>query len=265
MAESAAHERSTISLPLRAAVVAGASAADMLVNFPLWIVAKRVSAGLKLPAMSELYKGSSALYLAMGPMTVIEDGSTSVVIRGLGDYLSPTVALATAASVSGATGALAAGAQAESIIMRAHATQQRVWPTAVAMQAAGGWRSVLAPHGMAMIVAREVPYSGCLFFLSGQVRSALRSDVGTDRFGILRDMLAAALTALVAGPLSHVPATIASHQQAHAMPLQDACRDIYRASGMRGFLSGLVPRTVSLAGSLCVVPFAIETLQPLVM
>ena len=64
----------------RASVVAIASAADMLCNFPLWIVAKRVSAGVGLPPLAELYKGSGSLYLAMGPMVMVQDRSTAFVL-----------------------------------------------------------------------------------------------------------------------------------------------------------------------------------------
>ena len=82
-----------------------------VVNFPLWIAAKRISAGLPLPAMHEVYKGSGSLYLAMGPMTIVEDGSTSLVARSLRDSLNPTLALLVSASASGAAGAMAVGSQ----------------------------------------------------------------------------------------------------------------------------------------------------------
>lgn len=128
---------------------------------------------------------------------------------------------------------------------------------------------------MLMCAARETPYAGCLFFLSGWIRSKLASRVdpsgsapsGRGAFGgglaTLRDVVAAMLTAAVAGPISHVPAVIASHQQAHAVGLGRACREIRASAGLRGFWGGLLPRTVSLSGSLFIMPFAIETLQPL--
>ncbi len=79
----------------------------------------------------------------------------------------------------------------------------------------------------------------------------------------LRDALAATMTAAVAGPISHVPSVIASYQQAHAVGLRTACGEIWRAGGIRRFWGGLLPRSISLSGSLFIMPFAIETLQPL--
>eukprot|EP00965_Chrysotila_dentata_P137809 4559135-Pleurochrysis_carterae.AAC.1 len=49
--------------------------------------------------------------------------------------------------------------------------------------------------------------------------------------------------------------------QAHAECLSTACRSILRSSGPRGFLAGLLPRTLSLAGSLFVLPFSIESIE----
>uniref|UniRef100_A0A7S0P2B5 Mitochondrial carrier protein n=1 Tax=Calcidiscus leptoporus TaxID=127549 RepID=A0A7S0P2B5_9EUKA len=260
--EQRVEERNTLSLTRRARIVAAASAADMIVNFPLWIAAKRLSAGLSLPSARELYKGSGSLYLAMGPMTVIADGTTSIVTRALHGVLDPTPSLFAAASVSGAAGAVSFGAQVENLIVRAHSTRSSIWKTTTDVFGAGGLRALALPPGLAMIVAREVPYCGCLFFLSDQVRRALRSDEAASASSrVPRDMLAASLTACVAGPISHVPSVIAAHQQAHAVSLLAACAHIRRTAGARGFCAGLVPRTVSLAGSLFVLPFSIEALQ----
>ena len=38
----------------------------------------------------------------------------------------------------------------------------------------GGLTSLLVPHGAAMVAAREAPYAGCLFFLSGWIRSRVK-------------------------------------------------------------------------------------------
>jgi len=110
----AVDDRESIRLGRRAVIVAAASASDMVVNFPLWIVAKRVSAGLPLPPRGELYKGSGTLYLAMGPMTVVADGSTTLFERALLDLggFSQRAALACASMASGVAGALLVGAQA---------------------------------------------------------------------------------------------------------------------------------------------------------
>lgn len=264
--DSEAYDR--ISGAQRVGVVAAACAADMLVNFPLWICAKRISAGLSLPPAREIYKGSGSLYLAMGPMTIVEDGSTALALPVLGGRLEPAAAHAASACFAGGVGALAVGCQVEGVITRAHATGETVLAAARSTHAARGWGALLMPHGAAMIACREVPYAGCLFFLSGHIRSRLREaglaggGGGGGWRGTCTDMLGAALTACVAGPISHVPSVIASHQQAHAVSLPDACRAIHAAAGARGFWAGLLPRTGSLAGSLFVMPFAVESLQP---
>ena len=77
-------------------------------------------------------------------------------------------------------------------------------------------------------------------------------------------MVAAVITACIAGPTSHAPSVVAAHQQAHAVTISVALRQILAASGWRGLFAGLLPRTASLAGSLFVMPFSIETVEPLV-
>ena len=98
----------------------------MAINYPLWICAKRVSAGISLPRLRELYKGSGSLLLAMGPMIIAQDSSLAVLLRCFDGYLEPTAAHATSACISGAVGALVVGAQVEGVITRAHATQETV-------------------------------------------------------------------------------------------------------------------------------------------
>mmetsp|Transcript_31438 Transcript_31438/g.65829 ORF Transcript_31438/g.65829 Transcript_31438/m.65829 type:complete len:128 (-) Transcript_31438:209-592(-) len=124
---------------------------------------------------------------------------------------------------------------------------------------------------MAVCLWWQVPYAGCLFFLSGRIRTLLHGDrdskgsaYSTSLQAVATDVLAACLTAMVAGPISHVPSVIAAHQQAHSRSFVESCRAIRASSGRRGFLAGLVPRTISLVGSLFTVPFAIERIQPFV-
>ena len=82
------------------------------------------------------------------------------------------------------------------------------------------------------------------------------------RYG--RDLVAAAVTAAIAGPLSHAPSVVASTQQAHNVTIREACSMIWRADGLIGFFRGVRLRTISLTGSMFVIPLTIETLQPLV-
>jgi hypothetical protein len=289
--DSDAHAR--ISQAERAVVIATASAADMLVNFPLWIVAKRASAGVGFPPLNEMYKGATSLYVAMGPMVIVQDASGALMRRPLDRTLDPTTALAVSAAVSGAVGALTVGSQIEGVITRAHATGQTVLGAARSTYASGGLLALAVPHGALAIAGREVPWAGCLFFLSGWVRERLDgllnsrssakqgqagagvggseakgNDVVPSHGGGLSmratgtQMLAAALTACVAGPISHVPSVIGAYQQAHAVGIGEACAAIKRQFGYRGFWGGLLPRTGSLAGSLFVFSFGVEHVQP---
>ena len=279
--DSSAHERVTPAE--RVGIVTSGCCADMLVNYPLWIVAKRVSAGLGPPAIHELYKGSTSLLVAFGPMILVQDSSTAFMLRRFEGCLeSPTLAHASSAAIAGAVGALTVGSQIEGVITRAHATKQTVLQATRSIYETRGLAALLAPYGMTAMVGREVPYAGCLFFLSGYIRSRVTQawPTGASHNGseppegqaqapispgsMLRDMLSAAMTAAVAGPLSQAPSVVAAHQQAHQVSLLTACREISAAGGLRSFFGGLAPRTTSLAGSLFIFPFTVEAAQGLV-
>ena len=267
--DSEAHTRVTPAE--RVGIMFGGCCADMLVNYPLWIVAKRLSAGLGLPAVSEIYKGSTSLLVAFGPMVLLQDGSTGELLRHFeGKIQSQTVAHATAACISGGIGALFVGSQIEGMITHAHATKQTVAQAAGSMYRTGGLSAIALPYGALAMVGREVPYAGSLFFLSGWIRSRVHGtwpvsdEPGLAASRVPRDMLSAAVTASIAGPLSQAPSVVAAYQQAHQVSLSSACQRIAAAGGAAGFFGGLIPRTLSLAGSLFVMPFTVETLQPMV-
>ena len=54
---------------------------------------KRASAGLGMPSLRELYKGSGSLLVASGPMVVVQDTSTAATVSVLDRWLPPTPAL----------------------------------------------------------------------------------------------------------------------------------------------------------------------------
>jgi hypothetical protein len=259
--DGSAHNR--VSALKRSAVVFTSVLVDIIVNYPLWIYAKRIMAGLGPPAVRHLYKGGGSLLLSNGPMVVLQDGTTGAILKGSG-AAPHTHALA--ACASGALGGLCVGAQVESIITRAHATRAPVWRTTLSVLAAGGPRALLAPRGAPMVAAREVPYAGVLLYLSARVRAAVGDAAGAGAPGAgaatrwAADAAAALLSAAIAGPISHVPSVIASHQQAHNVGVVEACRCI-RLSG--GFFRGVFPRTCTLAGSIFVIPLTIEAVQPM--
>ncbi|KAL3894423.1 MAG: hypothetical protein SGPRY_013813, partial [Prymnesium sp.] len=142
----------------RTIIVACASAADMVVNFPLWICAKCIAAGIALPRPRNIYKGSGTLWFAMGPLTIVEDRATAISLDVIGDRLLPAHAHAVSACVSGGVAGLTVGCQFEGIITRAHSTGQTVLQTAIGTYYGGGVSAILFPSGAMMIAAREVSY-----------------------------------------------------------------------------------------------------------
>lgn len=128
--DSEAHTR--VSGHLRAAIVFASTFVDIIINYPLWIYAKRACAGLSPPRARELYKGGGSLLCSNGPMVVAQDATTGAILRvaeGGG-----AAAHAAAACASGAVGGLLVGAQVEALITRAHASGASVWRTARAVQ-----------------------------------------------------------------------------------------------------------------------------------
>ena len=99
---------------LRAASVGAAMACDIVINYPLWIVAKRVGAGLSaLPPLHRLYAGGGALWVSIAPTTIIEDGVSTVLKPRCGDLA--------ASAASGAIAGVCVTSQVERCITAAHA------------------------------------------------------------------------------------------------------------------------------------------------
>ena len=263
--DAEAHTR--VSPVSRMLLLFSACSLDIAINYPLWIYAKRVMAGLPRVRIREIYKGAGSLLLSCGPMTTLQDLTCFLILQRTGDGPTSTQAVsqtahAMSACVSGAIGGLCVGAQIESIITRAHAMRESVWCTTKKTYSLGGFKALAFPYGGLMMAAREVPYAGTLFFLSGWIRERLtRNGIGE---GVGRDILAALLSATIVGPISHVPSVIASHQQANNASISTACREMYATGGGTSFFRGILPRTLTLAGSLFVIPCAIEFLQPLI-
>ena len=108
----------------RSAHVAVAAGADTVINYPLWIVAKRMGAGLPaFPPLRRLYSGGGALWVSMAPTTVIEDGVTT----GLRRFAESELLCAAA---SGVAAALLCTSQIEHVITAAHARGDGVAATA---------------------------------------------------------------------------------------------------------------------------------------
>ena len=263
----------------RAFNVGAAMGADIVINYPLWIVAKRVGAGLPaLPPLHRLYAGGGALWVSIAPTTIIEDGVSTVLKPRCGDlaasaasgamqcanqFTAPSHAIDASLDslVDFHTGAIAGvcvTSQVERCITAAHASRGlSVRETAVAIYQRGGVAGLLLPPGMAATACREVPFAAALFAVRPRLRAIAEERYpGTQR--LLRELSCGVAAASVAGPASHAPSVVAAYQQATEATPRQAVADIYASGGLRAFFRGLPARTMSLAGTFTVVPLALD-------
>ena len=233
----------------RAASVGAAMGADIVINYPLWIVAKRVGAGLSaLPPLHRLYAGGGALWVSIAPTTIIEDGVSTVLKPRCGDLA--------ASAASGAIAGLCVTSQVERCITASHARNLSVRETAVAIYRRGV-AGLILPPGMLATACREVPFAAALFAVRPRLRKIAEERYPTtQRF--LRELSCGVAAASVAGPASHAPSVVAAYQQATDVTPRQAIAKIYAAGGLREFFRGLPARTVSLAGTFTVVPLALD-------
>ena len=235
---------------LRAASVGAAMACDIVINYPLWIVAKRVGAGLTaFPPLRRLYAGGGALWVSIAPTTIIEDGVSTVLKPRCGDLA--------ASAASGAIAGVCVTSQVERCITASHARNLSVSESAMAIYKRGGVAGLIFPPGMAATACREVPFAAALFAVRPRLRKIAEERYPTtQRF--LRELSCGVAAASVAGPASHAPSVVAAYQQATDVTPRQAIAKIYAAGGLREFFRGLPARTVSLAGTFTVVPLALD-------
>ena len=233
---------------LRAASVGAAMACDIVINYPLWIVAKRLGAGLSaLPPLNRLYAGGGALWVSIAPTTIIEDGVSTVLKSHCGDLA--------ASAASGAIAGVCVTSQVERCITASHARNLSVRETAVAIYRRGV-AGLILPPGMLATACREVPFAAALFAVRPRLRAIAEERYpGTQR--LLRELSCGVAAASVAGPASHAPSVVAAYQQATDATPRRAMADVYASGGLRAFFRGLPARTVSLAGTFTVVPLSL--------
>jgi len=244
-------------------------AADILTNYPLWIAAKRMGVGIPaMPAtIPQLYKGGGSFWVSLGPTTMLEDASKKV----LEDHL-PSQGLLQgfgienelmASALAGAFAAVTFCSQVEHAITVAHA-KELTMSGAVRhiFHKRGGLHGLLLPPGMLAMVFREMPFVAALFYIQPAVKSGIygMTSAGSEPKPDARlhlELASGFATSIVTTPLSHVPSVVAAYQQGHGVSLQKACFDMYSQGGWRAFWRGLVARTVSIAGTMTVVPLVI--------
>ena len=235
----------------RAVATAFAALCDIAINYPLWIVGKRLSAGLGVPAMGDLYKGGGSLWCSTGPTIVLEDFVTEEGKRhGLHSGVS--------ACLSGAIAGSLVTAQVENCITRSHAKGTTVMQATAGIYRNAGVAGLILPHGMLATAAREIPFAGSLFFLRGRARDFyVERWEGTKGGEYIAEALASVTAACVGAPLSHPFSVISAHQQANDVSLKQALSEVKPKHLMRGVL----PRTVSICSTMLVVPLVVEHYQ----
>jgi len=253
----------------RSASVGIGCAADIVTNYPLWIAAKRMGVGI--PAMPttipQLYKGGASFWVSLGPTTMLEDASKKAFedhfpsqgwLQGFGIDKELM-----ASAFAGAFAAATFCSQVEHAITVAHA-KELTMSGAVRhiFHERGGLHGLLLPPGMLAMMFREMPFVAALFYVKPAVTSRIygMTSGGSESKPDTRwhlELASGFATSMVTTPVSHVPSVVAAYQQGHGVGLQKACFEMYRQGGWRAFWRGLVARTVSIAGTMIVVPLVI--------
>eukprot|EP00427_Karlodinium_veneficum_P038723 CAMPEP_0169300402 /NCGR_PEP_ID=MMETSP1016-20121227/67609_1 /TAXON_ID=342587 /ORGANISM="Karlodinium micrum, Strain CCMP2283" /LENGTH=290 /DNA_ID=CAMNT_0009392767 /DNA_START=52 /DNA_END=925 /DNA_ORIENTATION=- len=258
----------------RSGSVCAGCVADIIMNYPLWIIAKRKGVGIAPlpPTLPEVYKGSGSLMFSS--YDDVEDIGKRQFERMLPPSISLGVTLDRELLSSVMGGAFAAAtfcAQVEHVITASHALKMSMPATAAHLyHHRGGVKGLLLPPGTAAMMGREMPFGAALFYVRptvtkmvyGASGSGHASDDGAShvakRFHL--EFISGFLTAALTCPFSHVPSVIAAYQQGHGVSLRRACSDIYGQGGLRAFWRGLFARTCSIAGTMIVVPIVIDAL-----
>eukprot|EP01060_Flectonema_neradi_P027318 TRINITY_DN36920_c0_g1_i1.p1 TRINITY_DN36920_c0_g1~~TRINITY_DN36920_c0_g1_i1.p1 ORF type:complete len:241 (+),score=28.34 TRINITY_DN36920_c0_g1_i1:35-757(+) len=234
---------------MRSAAASGTAAGcDILLNYPLWILSKRMSAGMGVPALRELYKGGGGLWCSVGPTTILEEGIST--------KLSSAFSGGTSAMVSGCCAGLMITSQVENCITKAHKNETSLRQAIVHQYKTAGMKGLMIPNGIVATALREIPFAGCLFFLRNKIR-----DTSATTFPswhpASHEVCSAILSASVAGPSSQPFAVLAAHQQAHDTSIRESFKIIL---GEKALFRGLLSRTASITGTLLVIPMVIESL-----
>mmetsp|Transcript_114674 Transcript_114674/g.180528 ORF Transcript_114674/g.180528 Transcript_114674/m.180528 type:complete len:290 (-) Transcript_114674:97-966(-) len=252
-------EHGSSSTLAQTALVGVATAADLAINFPTWIIAKRLGAGLTLPRLSEMYKGSGTVWSAYFPTVACEErfshsltSAVGAMVPSLGHQGKELAACAAAGAISG----LVVAAPVENLVTRAHATEVSLGDALRTSLQRGGLFGTLCPYGQAMMVGREIPFSIGVFFLRDHIAQWCHKRLGRDSsFQYWSGELASSMAcATIVNIPAHPPSVVLAWQQAREVCLSDALRQIYSKSGLRGFYKGFVSRSISIGGAMFVVP-----------
>ena len=247
---------------------------DISLNYPLWIAAKRLGVGLTAfpSSVREIYRGGGSLWLSLAPTVIVEDKVTRI----MQENLSPTTPLhgLWCAASSGAVAAACVTSQVEHVITAAHTKSLPIHETVRKLWQQRGPFSLLIPPGIGMMMGREIPFAASLFWLQPNLKQIIQNVWPTKEnnqedktcFMSPSNLLKCAITgfgtSVIATPISHVPSVVAAYQQGHGLGVHKAIQELLAVGGPRELWRGLVARTLSLAGTLTVVPIVLDALAP---
>lgn len=170
------------------------------------------------------------------------------------------------ASASGLCAAMCVTSQIEYIITSSHMRQLPIQKTVMEILKEKSVSGLLLPPGMIAMAGREIPFAASLFHFRPLLRDYIYEKKDTNIKSLLvrffEELSCGIMTSSFATPISHAPSVIAAYQQAHSVSLRVAISQIYNLEGMLGFTRGILPRTISLAGTFTVVPIVLELLSP---
>eukprot|EP00929_Paragymnodinium_shiwhaense_P074454 TRINITY_DN38110_c0_g1_i1.p1 TRINITY_DN38110_c0_g1~~TRINITY_DN38110_c0_g1_i1.p1 ORF type:complete len:288 (+),score=32.40 TRINITY_DN38110_c0_g1_i1:178-1041(+) len=258
----------------RGALLGLSAGVDIAVNYPPWIIAKRVGAGLGMPALNDLYKGGGLLWVSLGPTYVCEDLGSRIfppaVRVACGHALSDDGEEAVAAALAGAFTGVAVSSPIENVLTRAHKHGSSTMCAARDVICQGGLVGTFFPRGAVAMAGREIPFSLGLFYLRERVVNKMH-DLGdahqphanggpASAWGRwwAAEITASLTTSAFVNIASHPASVVLAQQQAHDLPLATALSRLWADGLVKGFYAGYLFRTVAIAGTMTVVPLVIR-------
>jgi hypothetical protein len=234
---------------------------DIACNFPLWIMAKRLAAGLVAypGTFRNLYRGAGTMWMSIGPSTIIEDKVTKEMYGIIEGRKKEIIS----AAISGACAALTVTSQVEHVITLSHYHGKNMMNTLKYLYREKGLIGLMLPPGMTAMVGREMLFASALFWFRPYVTDNIVQPVRTNnKIDFIKEFICGAITATVLAPISHPAYVIAAYQQRTGTSASRVFRSIYSTDGWKGFWRGLIPRTFSLTGTFTIVPIILHMLLP---
>lgn len=248
----------------------------MIINYPLWIVAKRVGAGLGWPtSIRYYYRGSGLMWSGFFPTIAMEEfcsrrlqNALPVTLQTrLGHDGTEMVASVCAGTIAG----ICIAAPIEYQITQGHVRRQRIYQAIMHSVKRVGLLGCIAPYGQVAMACREIPFTVGLFFLRDRF-ARIAFDVLPSENGLptwkrnfiwfIGKFSSSAATAMSIQIFSHPPSVLLAQQQGHDLTMKQAFSKIYHTHGWRGFYAGFIARTTSFTGTALVFSVVMNATGP---